>query len=297
MRLIDSHAHFPFNEPVTAATDRVKDPRLTAERTKWKNAWGFPDAETITDFDTLADMWKRECEKHGLEKIVFTTAGGNAQAVRLVRKHPECFIGYAHHDPGSPNAVQTLEEAITQGGLKGYKILGPAISTPLDSRTLYPVWEAAQSLRIPVLIHFGILGSAGGIAAHPNINPLILHDVAKAFPRIPFIVPHFGCGYLFETLNLCWACPNVSIDTSGSNQWMRWMPYEMSLEMLFRKYRETIGPDRILFGSDSSSFPRGFVRRYLDDQIRAMVYVGFTEAEVDRVLYLNAKTLWDTEGL
>ncbi|HOH13063.1 MAG TPA: amidohydrolase family protein [Thermotogota bacterium] len=147
------------------------------------------------------------------------------------------------------------------------------------------------------MIHFGILGSAGGIAAHPNINPLILHDVAKAFPRIPFIIPHFGCGYLFETLNLCWACPNVSIDTSGSNQWMRWMPYEMSLEMLFRKYRETIGPDRILFGSDSSSFPRGFVRRYLDDQIRAMVYVGFTEAEVDRVLYLNAKTLWDTEGL
>ncbi|HPH10514.1 MAG TPA: amidohydrolase family protein [Thermotogota bacterium] len=297
MRLIDSHAHFPYNEPVTASTDRVKDSRLEAERKKWKKAWGFPNVEPIDDFDTLADLWEQECEKHGLEKIVFTTAGGNEHAIRLAQRCPERFVAYAHHDPGLPNAAQTLEEAITKGGLRGYKILGPAIATPLNSRALYPVWEVAQARGIPVLIHFGILGSAGGIASHPNINPLIIHDVAKAFPRIPFIVPHFGCGYIYETLNLCWACPNVSIDTSGSNQWMRWMPYEVNLEILFRKYRETIGPERIIFGTDSNTFPRGFAKRYLEDQIRAMIYVGFSEAEVDRVLYLNAKTLLGEEAL
>jgi len=88
---------------------------------------------------------------------------------------------------------------------------------PLNDKSLYPVWEVAQSYKIPVLIHFGIMGGAGGIASHVNINPLIIHDVAKNFPEINFIIPHFGDGYVFETLNLCWACPNVFIDTSGSN--------------------------------------------------------------------------------
>jgi predicted TIM-barrel fold metal-dependent hydrolase len=72
---------------------------------------------------------------------------------------------------------------------------------------------------------------------------------------------------------------------------MRWTPYDLSWEYLFRKYRETIGPERIIFGTDSNAFPRGFVKRYLDEQVRAMLYVGFTEQEIDRVLYLNAQEL------
>jgi predicted TIM-barrel fold metal-dependent hydrolase len=135
------------------------------------------------------------------------------------------------------------------------------------------------------------MGSAGGIANHVNINPLIIHDVAKRFPNMKIIVPHFGCGYIFETLNLCWACPNVYIDTSGSNQWMRWMPYEVNLEMLFRKYRETIGPERILFGTDSSYFPRGYAKSYFDEQFKAMINVGYSDDEIERVVYGNIDDL------
>ncbi|MDK2944865.1 MAG: uncharacterized protein PWQ24_1580, partial [Mesotoga sp.] len=105
------------------------------------------------------------------------------------------------------------------------------------------------------------------------------------------IVPHFGCGYVFETLNLCWACPNVYIDTSGSNQWMRWMPYEVNLETLFRKYRETIGPGRIIFGTDSSYFPRGYAKSYFDEQYKAMINVGYSDDEIERVVFGNIDDL------
>ena len=187
--------------------------------------------------------------------------------------------------------IDRLERALADGGLAGYKLLGPAIGKSLGDRTFDPLWECAQAREVPVLVHFGIMGGAGGIADHINMSPLTIHDVAKRFPRLPIIIPHFGCGYLFETLNLCWACPNVSIDTSGSNQWMRWMPYEVTLESLFRKYRETIGATRILFGTDSSWFPRGFTSAYLDAQVRAMMDVGYTEDELDAVLYRNAAAL------
>jgi predicted TIM-barrel fold metal-dependent hydrolase len=72
---------------------------------------------------------------------------------------------------------------------------------------------------------------------------------------------------------------------------MRWVPYELNLEILFRKFRETIGAGRILFGTDSSWFPRGFTTAYLDEQVRSMVYMGYSEDELDAVLYRNAAAL------
>ncbi len=282
MKLIDSHVHFHIGFSIK----EIDDPWLKKEKEKWLRAWNFPEPVQINDFDKLSELWYQEAVKHSIERIVFVTSNGNENMLKVVLKHPDRFIGYAHHDPSKKDAAQELEKYLKKG-LKGYKILGPAVNTPLNDRSLYPVWEVANTYEIPVLIHFGIMGAAGGTAYHVNINPLIIHDVAKEFKKIKFIVPHFGCGYVFETLNLCWACPNVYVDTSGSNQWMRWMPYELNLEMLFRKYRETIGPERIIFGTDSSWFPRGFSKPYLDEQIRSMVNVGYKDDEIDRVLYKN----------
>ena len=177
-------------------------------------------------------------------------------------------------------------------GFKGYKLLGPTINRPLSDHSLYPVWETCAELDIPVLIHFGILGAGGGVAWHENINPLVLNQAARDFPDVTFVVPHFGCGWVRETLMLCWACGNVVIDTSGSNQWVRWVEFDWDLEKLFRKYLETIGPERILFGTDSSWFPRGFAIRYLQDQIRAARNIGMTHDQLQMIFAGNAARLF-----
>ena len=62
------------------------------------------------------------------------------------------------------------------------------------------------------------------------------------------------------------------------------MPYPLTLEALIRKFYETIGPDRILFGSDSSWFPRGFSIRYLQDQIRACRFMNMPTTRRGRSL-------------
>jgi len=287
MKIIDAHVHFPFGKTVK---ENELHPWIKKDKEKWRDSWGFPEPLEINDTDELIEKWYNEAIKYDLEKIIFVTSGGNDIAVKIIKAHPDKFIAYAHHDPSIFNAADILENYINLG-LRGYKILGPSVKTPLNDMSLYPVWETAQYYEIPVLIHFGIMGGAGGIAYHQNINPLIIHDVAKNFPHLNIIIPHFGCGYVFETLNLCWACPNVFIDTSGSNQWMRWMPYEINLENLFRKYFETIGPERIIFGTDSSWFPRGFTEIYLREQIKAMLSVGFDYDDLDKVLYKNIKLL------
>jgi len=291
MRIIDSHVHFPSKNFLGDGWKvdkrmKIESSWLDKEREKWRLAWRFPPMEEIDDQDKLIELWYEEAEKYDIDKIVFVTGGGNENLLEIVNSHPDKFIGYCHHNPEEENAADTLKEYINKG-LKGYKILAPKIDTMIADKKFYPVWETAQSLDIPILWHFGIMGGAGGLANHININPMAFHDVAKDFPKLKFIIPHFGCGYVFETLQLCWTCPNIYIDTSGSNQWMRWMPYELNLEILFRKYFETIGPERILFGTDSSWFGRGFADKYLNEQMRSMVYVGYKPEEIDMVLYKN----------
>jgi predicted TIM-barrel fold metal-dependent hydrolase len=314
MRVIDSHVHFPEDKiiddgrPASAGAEASSgigytsgssgvsiNPWIDAEKARWEAAWRFPAPVSVSKPEGER-LWALELEKHDyLKGVVFVTTGSNAFAGELAARHPGRFYGYAHHDPLLPDAAARLEKAVKEQGLRGYKLLGPKIDRPLDDPSFNPLWEVAAAAGIPLLIHFGIMGGAGGIANHVNINPIIIHDVAKRFPAMPIIVPHFGCGYVFETLNLCWACPNVFVDTSGSNQWMRWMPYEVSLASLFRKYHDTIGASRIIFGTDSSWFPRGFTEAYLDIQVREMKDNGFQDSEVDAVLYRNIAGLLGIE--
>jgi uncharacterized protein len=146
------------------------------------------------------------------------------------------------------------------------------------------------------LIHFGMLGGGGGIAWNERDNPGALEQVCRDFPTIQFVVPHFGIQYVKELLFLCWACENVHVDTSGSNQWTRWMPYALTLDDLIRKFYETIGPERILFGSDSSWFPRGFSIRYLQDQIRACRFMNLPDDALRKIFGQNAVRLFRLGG-
>ena len=65
------------------------------------------------------------------------------------------------------------------------------------------------------------------------------------------------------------------------------MPYPLTTKDLFKKYYETIGPDRILFGTDGSWFPRGFVSEYLDVQMRDCVELGFSDEDIQKIFAGN----------
>jgi hypothetical protein len=310
-RVVDFHLHFPTSRRWFGRSDRWQGlvekygerraqmlrRQARAYNLEWRKAWGFPPPESESPPDEeQASRWAAEVDRYGLDKVVFVTGGGNDHLSHLVSLHPDKFIGFAHHEPFEENAAEELERAVTELGLRGYKVLAPSLDHDIDDEAAFPVWEVAAQYEIPVLIHFGIQGGGGGIAHHPNISPLKLHNVAKAFPDVNFVVPHFGCTYIFDTLQLCWACRNVYVDTSGSNQWIRWMPEEWTVKRLYRKYLETIGPDRIIFGTDSSWFPRGFAERYLQDQIRDLVYLGVAHGTMQKILAGNAARLLKLEG-
>ena len=223
--------------------------------------------------------------------MVIVTGGGNEILAAALAPYGDKLTGFAHHHPEADNSPRLLEEAVQRHGLKGYKIFAPLVHRPLADPSFRPLWDIAEKYNLPVLIHFGILGGGGGIASGTNISPLSLEPVAKAYPTVPFIVPHFGCGYVRDLLQLAWACANVYVDTSGNNEWVRWYPYPLTLQDLFRRFYETVGPKRIIFGSDSSWFPRGFARRYLEDQLRACRQLGLPREAIEQIFSGNARAI------
>jgi predicted TIM-barrel fold metal-dependent hydrolase len=308
--IIDFHAHFPVPDEGYAThwegeySSRYGHEKLEllkrqarASDEKWWRTYSFKFAEReIPSVEVQAERWSQEVERYGLEKIVFVTGGGNDTLARVVAMNPQKFIGFAHHDPFQEDAADELRRAVVGLGLRGYKILAPALRGALDSRSLDPLWATAEQLQIPVLIHFGVLGGGGGIAQHVNINPLTLHSVAKGFPGIHFIIPHFSAGYPQELLQLAWVCPNVSVDSSGNNEWVRWMPYPLNLHDLFRKFYETLGPERIIFGTDSEWFPRGFANRYYESQWQVCCEIGMDEEDLHKIFHDNAARLLHLDG-
>ncbi|MFZ0216641.1 MAG: amidohydrolase family protein [Candidatus Dormiibacterota bacterium] len=299
LTVVDFHVHFRGEgarlaaEPSTAAEAAAGAAPGMHDQDQWRLAWDFPepDGGGGRSWEEEADAWAAELDRCGVERIVFVTGGGNDRLAEVVRRHPDRFLGFAHHDPFLPGAAEELERAIGTLGLRGLKLIAPRLSRRIDDPAGRPVWEVVAAHRIPVLIHFGMSGAAGGIAYNDKIDPAHLEPVAKEFPTVNFVVPHFGIQYVKELLFLCWACPNVHVDTSGSNQWVRWMPYPLTLDDLFRKFLETVGPERIVYGSDSSWFPRGYVLRYLQDQIRVCRFLRVRHDDLQAIFGGNAARL------
>ena len=292
-QVIDFHVHFPaqlnmarrqIHPLVQAYSKKLRD--------RWRQEFGFSEPETEHPGNEIQiERWAAEVKNNGLSKIVFMTGGGNETLAQCISSHPDLFCGFAHHNLAEPDAAETLQYAMDELHLVGYKCLGPLTTIPFESPQLKPFWTILAEKKAPVLIHFGVLGGPGGTVSHPRINPLSLAQVAQTYPDIPFVIPHFGAGYFQELLHLAWSSPNIYIDTSGSNDWIRWCPYPLTLKDLFAKSLDTVGPERIIFGTDSSWFPRGWSKSYFDRQVGICNELGLNQEEMDLIFYRNAKSL------
>jgi predicted TIM-barrel fold metal-dependent hydrolase len=157
-----------------------------------------------------------------------------------------------------------------------------------------PVLDWAEHSGRAVFVHCGVL-SIGirnklGLKSPFDMrfsNPLDMQAVAQEHPTVPFIVPHFGAGYFREALMLADLCSNVYFDTSSSNQWMRYQEAHLDLRQIFRRTLDVVGPTRLLFGTDSSFFPRGWHHSIFDEQGKALYEIGLSAHDARLIFSQN----------
>jgi predicted TIM-barrel fold metal-dependent hydrolase len=170
----------------------------------------------------------------------------------------------------------------------------------LDDEPVATVFEAAASRGAVVFVHCGVL-SVGvrkklGLPSPFDLrlgDPLAVASVASRYPAVPVIIPHFGAGAFREALMAADQCPNIHFDTSSSNGWMKYYP-GLSLEGIFRQALAVVGPERLLFGTDSSFFPRGWQRPVYDAQRAAMSATGVDDEQQAKILGGNFERLFSS---
>lgn len=253
--------------------------------------------------EQLADRWVRELDLHHVSRaaLIASIPGDEDSVAVAVAKHPSRFVGFFMFDPTSPEAPQRLRRALGELKLRGVALFPAMHKYRLDDDRVDAVFKAAQDHQAVVFAHCGVL-TVGvrkklGLASPFDLrlgDPLSLSAVASRYPRVPVIIPHFGAGFLREALMAADQCPNIHLDTSSSNGWMKYYP-GLTLDAVFRQAVQVAGGDRLLFGTDSSFFPRGWQRPIHEAQLRAMDAAGLDAKTREKILAGNFERLFPLE--
>jgi len=293
----DCHIHF-FSEQFFEALGRQRPPGSQQAATDVIAALGW---QAPGSPDDLADRWAQELDRAGVGRaaLIASVPGDEESVGRAVARQPSRFVGFFMLDPTAPDAASRTGQALERLGLRCI-CLFPAMQrySLHDPRVREIVSLAAKHAGTAVFVHCGAL-SVGvrkklGLPSRFDVhfgNPLDLHALAADFPGVPFIVPHFGAGLLREALLIADLCPNVYLDTSSTNRWISYTP-GLTLADVFRQTVEVAGADRVIFGTDSSFFPRGWNRSVYDTQLSALSAAGVNEGDRQRILSGNFDRLF-----
>ncbi|NLW51144.1 MAG: amidohydrolase family protein [Candidatus Brocadiaceae bacterium] len=139
----------------------------------------------------------------------------NAEVRRQADAYPEMFLPFAHVDPGEdgPATVERLRRA----GFVGLCAWGP--SAPYDAEEYFPFYEAAEALRMPLLLHTCVLPPTPLDRSRRmrtmNAHPMHLDTLARCFPNLSIVGVGLGGPWYEEAVEVLRHHGNVHFDLSG----------------------------------------------------------------------------------
>ncbi len=260
-------------------------------------------------WDPTGDLLAKDMAEAGIDVSVLAiidcglAAGcGPAQSLEEVhqvyaaaaRRHPGKLIAFAGIDPRRGGAVEFLERAVKEWGMRGLK-LHPGFEFYPNDHKCYLLYAKCQELKIPVLVHTGpdslpYYGKYG--------MPIYLAEVASDFPNLNIVLAHAGGCFWQEAAYIAQNKTNIYVDLA------MWQPTVLRnpIENFYRPLRAIIdsaGRNKVLFGSD---WPGLRLIRKLNHaawvkaikepppEVKA-AGIEFTKEEVDAIMGDNAARL------
>jgi len=297
VQVFDAHLHFfgrEFYDSQATLVDR-EDREAVLERIR---AGGMevpgPDAAAH------AARWLRELDRHRVARAaLFASVPEEMIAVgNVATASGGRFVPFAAVNPAAPETLSALRGLLPRFSFRGMLFFPAMHDYSIQSPEVTAALELAKAHAMVAFVHCGRLkvGVRELIGLDPEFpaersRPRDVAAVARAHPDVAFILPHFGAGFFEEALDLAAAYSNVYVDTAGSLSWAAEYEPPLSLADIFRHTRDAIGAERILYGSDSGVFPRGYRADLLLAQIDAMIEAGYSAHEREDVLGGNLARL------
>lgn len=288
-------------------------------------------SEAIRLADDLGDGRIRDMDQHGIdmqivsysspaqlvpdEQAVAFARAANDRLAEAARANPTRLNGFAAlpwQDPGA--AIDELDRAVSELGLKGAMLAGRPGDTFLDDPKYAPVLDKFNDLAVPIYLHpfyplpqvqqayyaglrpevsaqFALGGWGWHHEAGIHVLRLILSGAFERFPNLQVISGHWGEMVPFYLQRLDDVLPpgvtglsTTITDTYRNHVWVT--PSGMFYEPHFEFIRTVIGIDRLIWAVDYPYLSLDGTRKFLEN-------LPITEDEAHKIAHRNAERLFN----
>ncbi|MCJ2182763.1 amidohydrolase family protein [Novosphingobium sp. 1949] len=237
----------------------------------------------------------------------------NDALAEAVARHPTRFQAFATLPVSQPEAAaRELERCVRELGFKGTMLCGRVGAHSLDAPFFAPIWDRAEALGAPVLIHPRTPPVAVREACYAGFNPtldavlataglgwhyeaglqfvrLVLSGLFDRLPRLQVILGHWGELVLFYAERLAVLDRFSGLDHPVAH-YLRENLYVTASGMFWPEYlaraARVVGTDRLLFSTD---YPYQYragreARRFLETcGLEGAALAGFAHANWERL--------------
>lgn len=241
------------------------------------HVWSFEKVEYHKDL-TIHDYLK----DYNIDMISMIAMNNleNNKVRGIVQREPDKFFGFAYVDPRNlVSGIAGLEEGVRAGYFRGVKMYPYFEHYDLDSRTLYPLYEACLRLDVPLLFHMGwvnldIDASNGRKGRYIYAGfPTQVGSVLEDFPKLKMILAHLGGNYYYECLALAERFENVYLETAWLQYYsVRFFP-PVDLSDWILHATSFLGSKKIIFGGEGV-YPDDILKTDLSDGEKADILGG-----------------------
>jgi len=335
MKIIDLENHFFTEDYVAYLRNRKVPPRETEQEdglTMWYNdilcsPRGFEMENKLLD---LGEARLKEMDEKGITIQAlslsppgvqcFEPAEGTAWArkindelAKVVKRHPDRFVGLACIAPQSPQeAADELERAVAELGMRGVNLESHARNEYLDNKKYWCIFERAERLNVPIYLHpeipstsilkgyaddygFELAGPPHGYAAEVALHSmrLIYSGLFDKHPKLQIIVGHMGEGLPFwlTRMDAYWIKPwkgtKPRIEKKPSDYVKANFTITISGMFFFPAFLCAylgMGVDRIAFAVD-------YPYERTEEAVRFIKEAPISDLDKERICYSNAARL------
>lgn len=275
MRIIDLHC-YPNTEPWI----RCQGPYVDALAKYWNRSWTWKQEDEVVKEFTAAGV-EAVLVALDLETTAKTPPCSNDYVHAMQQRHKDRIIqSWGAVDPlKGEAAIVEARHAIRDLGMLGFHFHPIMGHFAVNERRLYPLWEAIDELKVPVMIDVGTTGMGAGMpgglgAKLRHAHPSAIDELAADFPNLTIVAAHPGWPWVDEMTAVALHKGNVFWELSG------WAPkyFPAALKNDIRARLQ----DKIMFGSDYPSIPHARLFKEWRE-------LGYADEVMEKIFHGNAE--------